>query len=132
MPYSIVLVSAIYQHESAISIYMSSPSWTSLPPRTALLGYHRAPDLSFLPHTEDYHWLSNFTYGNACVSMVLSQFVLLSPSRSESTVCFLCLCLSCCPANRFVSTIFLDSICMHSYMILFFLFLTYSTLYNRL
>ena len=29
-------------------------------------------------------------------------------------VCSLCLCLHCCPANKFISTIFLDSIYMHS------------------
>ena len=28
-------------------------------------------------------------------------------------ICSLCLHLPCCPANRFISTIFLDSICMH-------------------
>ena len=32
MPYYIVLVSAIYQHDSAIGIGMSPPSWTSFPP----------------------------------------------------------------------------------------------------
>ena len=111
LPYSVVLVSAIYQHESAVRLYMSSPSWTSLPPRTTLLGYHRVPDLSFLPHTENYHWLSNFIYGNIYVSMVLSQFVPFSPSHSESKS--LCLYLHCYPANRFISTIFLDSIYMH-------------------
>ena len=39
-------------------------------------------------------------------------------------VCSLCLHLHCCPANRFISTIFLDSTV--------FLFVTCFTLYNRL
>ena len=43
--------------------------------------------------------------------------------------CSLCLCLCSCPANRFISTIFLGSICTHSYAILVFFFLTYFTLY---
>ena len=34
MLYNIVLVSAMHQHESAIDIHMSSPSWASLPPST--------------------------------------------------------------------------------------------------
>ena len=34
MLYRIVLVSAKHQHESAIGIHMSPPSWTSLPPAT--------------------------------------------------------------------------------------------------
>ena len=44
----------------------------------------------------------------------------------------LCLHLHCCLAERFISTIFLDSISMHYYMIFVFLFLTYFTLFNRL
>ena len=34
MLYHIVLVSAIYQYESAIGIHMSPPSWLSLSPAT--------------------------------------------------------------------------------------------------
>ena len=37
-------------------------------------------------------------------------------------VCSLCTCSHCHTANRFISTVFLDSICMHYYMILFFSF----------
>ena len=44
---------------------------------------------------------------------------------------FLCLCLYSCPANRFICTIFLDSTYMCSRRMLVFLFLTYSTLYDR-
>ena len=88
--YNIVLVSAVYQHESALDKHMSPPSWASLPPPTPshLLGCHRAPDLSFLSHTANFHRLSNFTYGNVYVSMLLSQFV---PSSLSPTVspCYL-------------------------------------------
>ena len=41
---------------------------------------------------------------------------------------FICLFLHCCPENKFISTIFLDSICMCQYMIFIFLFLTHFTL----
>ena len=44
----------------------------------------------------------------------------------------LCLHLHCCPADRFISTVFLDSMYMCWYMIFVFLFLTYFTLCNRL
>ena len=47
-------------------------------------------------------------------------------------ICSLCLLLHCCPANRIISTIFLDSIYMSQYTIFIFLFLTYFPLYNRL
>ena len=43
-----------------------------------------------------------------------SSHTLLPPLRPQ--VCSLCLCLHCCPANRFIGTIFLDSIRMHSWM----------------
>ena len=45
-------------------------------------------------------------------------------------ICSLCLHVYSCPANRFNSTIFLDSVYMHQYD--FFLFLTYFTPYDRL
>ena len=72
----------IHHHESAIGIHMSLPSWTSLLPPTPFtpLGCHRAPDLSCLRHTVNFHWLSNFTYGNVYGSMLLSQSVPLSSS----------------------------------------------------
>ena len=41
-------------------------------------------------------------------------------------------CVYSCPANRFIYTIFLASVCMHKYTIFVFLFLTYFTLYDRL
>ena len=40
-----MLVSVVWQHESAISIHIYPPSWTSLPPipHPISLGHHRAP-----------------------------------------------------------------------------------------
>ena len=42
--YNVVLVSAVQKCESAISVYISPPSWASLPhPHPTHLGHHRAP-----------------------------------------------------------------------------------------
>ena len=46
--YTIVLVSAMHQHESAVSICMSPSSWASLPPHPTLTDCHTAPGLSSL------------------------------------------------------------------------------------
>ena len=119
MLYNIILVSAIHQHESVIGIHIYPPSWLSLLHPT-LLDCHRAADLGSLPHTASFHWLSNFTYGNVYVSVLLSQFVPSSPPATVSTGCSLCLCLHCRPSNRFISTIFLDFIYMVNTQSLFF------------
>ena len=47
-------------------------------------------------------------------------------------ICFLCLCLYICFANKIISIIFLDSAYIRQYMILVFLFLTYFSLYDSL
>ena len=77
--YSIVLVSAKHQHESAIGIPMSPP-FSSLPPSSPshpsrLL---QSPHWSSLSHTANFHWLSilhTVTY----VSMLHSPYILPSP-----------------------------------------------------
>ena len=85
-----LLVSTIYQHESAIGIHVSPPSWNSshLLPLPTPLGCRRAPDLSSLCHTWNVRWLSNFPYDNMYVSMLLSQFVPPCPSSPVSTSLF--------------------------------------------
>ena len=74
--YNIMLVSAIHQHESVIGVHMSLPSWTSFPPPIPShpLWCHRVSDSSTLHLPANFHLLSNFTYGNACGSMLLIQF----------------------------------------------------------
>ena len=52
-----VLVSAVYQHTSAIGIHTSSPSWNSLLPHHTPLDCHRAPDLSPVLYSK-FHWIS--------------------------------------------------------------------------
>ena len=108
----IALQCCFYQNQSAIYIHISPPSWNSLPPilYSTSLGYHRASDLSSLRHTGNSHWLSNFTCGSVYASLLLSQFFPPTPSPLCSQVCCLCLRLHCCPAKRFIRSIFLDSI----------------------
>ena len=112
---NIVLVSAIHQYESATGIHVSlllePPS--HLPTHPKPLGCHRALDLSVLHHNSKFPQAIYFTYGSVYVSMLLSQFVPPSPLSPCPQVYSLCLCLHCCPANRFIAlTIFLDSIYM--------------------
>ena len=54
-----------------------------------------------------------FTHDSAHMSVPLSQFVPPSSSPTVFTVCSLCLHLHSFPANRFISTVFLDFIYMH-------------------
>ena len=59
--------------------------------------------------------------------MLLSLFLPFSPQLGPQ-VCLLHLCLHSFPANRFINTIFLESIDMCSYTMFVFLFLTYFSL----
>ena len=58
---------------------------SKLVPHPTPLGCHRAPDLGSLRHTANFHWLSNFTYGNVYISILLSQFVLGSKDLLTAT-----------------------------------------------
>ena len=74
------------QYESAIGIHIPPPFWNSLP---SLSPSHptrsiQSPTLSFLSHTENSQWLSNFAYGNVYGSLLLSHFVPSSPSPTMS------------------------------------------------
>ena len=53
-----------------------------------------------------------FTYGNVSFHVTLSIY--LTRSYPLPIVCSVCLFLHCCPVNKFFSTIFLDSVYMHS------------------
>ena len=85
MLYNIVLVSPMYQHESAIGILMSPPTSHSIPPLEAV----REPWVKASCIIQQiFHWLSNFTYGIVYVSMLLSQLVPPSPYLPEYTSLF--------------------------------------------
>ena len=79
-------------------------------PHSTPLGCHRAPDLRSLCRTANFHWLSNLhmmMYVFQCYTLHSSHPLLpLGPQVSS-----LCLHLHCCLANRFISTLFLDSTC---------------------
>ena len=59
-----------------------------LPPQPTPLVCLRALELNSLNHTENLHWLSNFTYGNVYISMLLSQYIPPSPSPGVSITLF--------------------------------------------
>ena len=104
----IVLISAIRQHGSVIGIHVpSSLSLHPTPSHPSRLS--QSPSLSSPTQTANSHWLS-------VLHMVVGMFPccsLLSPHPLRPGLCpgptslLLCLCLYCCPVNRFISTIFL-------------------------
>ena len=105
---------AIYQHESATGIRVSSPPEppSHHPPYPIPLGYPGAPALGALLHALNLHWssvLHMVIYMFQCYSLKLCQPYLL-PQSPE--VCSLHLRLSCCPAYRIIITVFLNSIYM--------------------
>ena len=77
MLYNIVLVSAIYQYESAIGIHMSSPSWPSFPSPTTshTSGLSQSIWFEFPVSYSNFSVAIYFTYGNVYVSILLCQFV---------------------------------------------------------
>ena len=115
--YNSVLVSVIHQHGSAIVIHMSlpfePPSHLSPHPYPSRLS--QSPWFEFPESYSKFLLAIYFTYVSVCVSMLLSPFVPSSPSYPPlMPISLFSLHLHCCPANRFINTIFLDSIYMHS------------------
>ena len=118
------MVFAIYQHESAAGIHVSSPPepWSHLPPHPIPLGCPRAPALGALLHALNLHWsslLHMVMYMFHCYSLKSSHPRLLSLSWK---VCSVRLCLLCYLACRIVATVFLNSIYRHWYKYLSFSF----------
>ena len=73
------------------------------------LGYYRVPNLSFVHHTVNFYWLSNFTYGSVYISIYsLNHPTVFFPVHKS----ILYVCVSTAALQRFISTIFLDSIYM--------------------
>ena len=91
--------------------YTYIPSLLSLPPRSIpplwVITEHK---LSSLWYTKASHWLAILSMVFVYLAMLLSQFIPPSPP-APLHVCSVPVTLSC-PANRFICTIFLDSICM--------------------
>ena len=118
-----------------VYIYPHISSLLSLPPTLPIpalqvVTKHQA-DLPVL--CSSFPLAIDFTFGSVYMSVLLSHVIPASPSPppclQESS---LHLRLHSCPATRFISTVFLDSIGTCQHMVFVFLFLTYFTLYDRL
>ena len=121
-----MLAFAVWQSESAICAHVSPPSGASLPqPSRWSQGLSWAQVTQRLPPALFCRWWCVCR----CCPLGLSH-PLLPPLYPP--VHSLCLCLSSCHPNRFISIIFLDCTRMRSYMIFAFLSLTYFTLSDRL
>ena len=135
MLYNIVLVPAVQQHESAIGIHIFPSSWASShpTPHPSPLGHHKA--LSWVSCAIQLLPTCYFTQGSEYMSMLLSQFVPLSPSLTVSISLFsMFVSLPTLQISSSVS-IFLDSIYMHIYFhmsTLTFLFLVHFTVWQAL
>ena len=95
------MVLAIHQHESAVGMHVSPPSWTPchLPPHPIPPGCRRPPTVGAWCHTSNPHWLS--LYVRRCVgfspvlsshsTLFFSHWVqsLLFTSASPFCTCFL-------------------------------------------
>ena len=105
LPCNIALASAVHQRESAIRIHVPPPL---KPP--SLWAVTEPWVLRPLSHTVSPHWLAVL---HMAVYMLPCSSLYLSHPRLPSPASLLCLHLLCCSVNRFISTIFLDSIYMH-------------------
>ena len=74
-------------------------------------GLSQTPDLHSLRHAVNSHWPS-ISHVVGHMLLCYSRQSVPSSSHPVTTVGSLCLGLYCCPANRFTSTIFLESICV--------------------
>ena len=70
---------------------------------------HDWSDLAAAAAETHHHKVSDRAHLTSLENWILSPFIPPSPSPLCSQVYPLCLSLHCCPANRFISTIFLDS-----------------------
>ena len=132
MLYNVVLVSAIQQCESAISIHVSLPLEHPLHP------HHILPLLVVTEHQVELTALYShfqlaifFTYSNVYVSVTLLIHPTLSfPYCVHKSVLYVCVSIltlhigSSVPFSRF-------SLYIHTHTVFVFLFMTYFTLYNR-
>ena len=117
-----------------VYIYPHIPSLLSLPPTLPIpllqiVTKHQV-DLPVLRGC--FPLVIHFTFGSVYMSVLLSHFIPASPPPPCPQVRSLPLCLYSCPATRFISSIFLDSMYMRQHMVFVFLFPTYFTLYDRL
>ena len=92
---------------------------TPLPPHPIPQGHPSAPALSTLTHASNLDWWSvahMIIYMFQCYSLRSSHPRLLPQSPTD---CSIHLCLFCCLAYRVIITIFLNSIYMRQYTVMF-------------
>ena len=126
-------VDSVEQYKSVIMLYIYP---LSLKPPSLLnptpLAHHRAPGWAPCVTRQ---LAANCLFHTWCCMYASATFLNLTDPFLPP-LCPLdpsqCLRLCFFSVNRFISSIFLDSISMCSYMMFVFLFLTYFTLYNRL
>ena len=117
-----MLVSSIHHRQTAVGIYVSLPSWISRPSPTLSQPSRlsQTTGLNFRRHKGNSHWLPTlhmvmymFQSYSLNLSTLFFFFFFLSFLLLCEQVCSLCLSLYCCPTNRFISAIFLESICIN-------------------
>ena len=127
-----MLVSAVKQNQSALSIHISPPFWISLPPLLSFTALSVITEqqaelcvIQQLPASYLFH-----TWSCVCVKAILSSshLPLCLPCPQ---VCSLHSCLYSCPANRFVCTIF-SGFCIHVLIYDICFSLSDFSLYDRL
>ena len=117
-----------------VYIYPHIPSLLSLPPTPPSYPSRSSQSIKLISlcYAAAFHQpsiLHLVVYICQCHSLTLSQLPL---PRLCPQVRSLRLGLYSCPATRFISTVFLDSIYVRQHTVFVFLFLTYFTLYDRL
>ena len=118
--------SQVSHNYTYIYIHTSPPSWASShPPSSCPLRLLQSARMVSLGYMVAFHWLP-ILYMVVYICQLLSQFAPPFPSPLCPQVHSLCLCLSSCPANRFISTVLLDSIyvCVNLWYLFFSFWLT--------
>ena len=118
-----------------VYIYPHIPSLLSLPPtfptpRLQVVTKHQA---DFPALCSSFPLAIHFTFGSINMSVLLSHFIPVSPSRPVSQSPFstsASLFLLCHQVHQY--RLFLDFICVRQHTVFVFLLLTYFTLYDRL
>ena len=115
-----------------IYIYIYPPSWTFLPPPSPSQPPRSSQRLGmgFLCYAR-FSLAIYFTHSHLYVLIPISQFVPHIPCPPVSTGLLSMSAFLFQLGNKFIYTIFLDSMYMHQYAIFVFLLLTYFILYDR-
>ena len=115
----------VYPQPEPPSQLPSHPISLGCPSALALRALFHALNLDLLSISHMIRYMLQFMFPT-----LKSSYPHLLPQSPK--VCSLYLCLFCCLAYRVIVTIFLNSIYIHEYTVLVFLFLTDFTLHNRL